>query len=103
MSSVEPQSWLRQVLLELLRTSTEVPVGHTQILPGDPRIMRAVDEAVTPIIEALGPDDVLRHESGDVAARFGPERDESLAPMGARLFFICRVPLTYFTSFRNVS
>jgi succinyl-diaminopimelate desuccinylase len=72
------ESWLREVLLELLRTSTEVPVGHTQILPGDPRIVRAVDEEVAPIIEALGPDEVLRHESGDVAARFGPERDDGL-------------------------
>lgn len=72
------ESWLRELLLELLRTSTEVPVGQTQILPGDPRIVRAVDEAVAPVIEALAPDEVLRHGSGDVAARFGPERDDGL-------------------------
>jgi len=72
------EPWLRELLLELLRTSTEVPAGQTQILPGDPRIVRAVDEAIAPIVEALGPDEVRRHESGDVAARFGPESDDGL-------------------------
>jgi len=70
--------WLREFLLALLRTSTEVPAGQTQILPGDPRIVRAVDETIAPIVEALGPDEVRRHESGDVAARFGPESDDGL-------------------------
>jgi succinyl-diaminopimelate desuccinylase len=72
------EPWLREFLLELLRTSTEVPEGQTQILPGDPRIVRAVDEAIAPVVEALGPDEVRRHESGDVAARFGPQRDDGL-------------------------
>ena len=72
------EPWLRELLLGLLRTSTEVPAGQTQILPGDPRIVRAVDETIAPIIEALGPDEVRRHELGDVAARFGPESEDGL-------------------------
>lgn len=70
--------WLQQVLLELLATPTEVPAGETEVLPGDPRIVRAVDEVVLPRIQALGPDEVRRHEAGDVAARFGPEGDDGL-------------------------
>jgi len=72
------EPWLRELLLALLRTSTEVPAGQTQILPGDPRIVRAVDETIAPIVEALGPDEVRRHESGEVAARFGPESEDGL-------------------------
>jgi succinyl-diaminopimelate desuccinylase len=65
-------------LLTLLRTSTEVPIGSHEILPGDPRIVDAIDTVVMPMIDALEPDHVVRHPDGDVLARFGPASDDGL-------------------------
>lgn len=65
-------------LLTLLRTSTEVPSGAHEIQPGDPRIVAAINDVVTPMIEALGPDHVSRHPDGDLVARFGPPGDDGL-------------------------
>lgn len=71
-------AWLEAFLVRLLATSTEVTEGRTEIQPGDPRIVAAVDEVVMPAIAELEPDEVRRHEAGDVAARFGPDRDDGL-------------------------
>ena len=91
---------LQQDLLGLLRTSTEVPIGETEVQPGDPRIRAAVDDVIGPMLEALGPDEVRRHDAGDVAFRFGPASEDGLLlqtyvvsqhgnlmddPLGARL------------------
>lgn len=65
-------------LLTLLRTSTEVPAGSHEILPGDQRIASAVRQVVLPMIEELGPDDVVIHSDGDLLARFGPPGDDGL-------------------------
>lgn len=65
-------SWLEQALIALLQTPTHVPVGKTEIEPGDPDTVRAIDEVVLPMVEDLGPDEVRRHPLGEVAARFGP-------------------------------
>lgn len=67
---------LENALGQLLSTDTQVPAGETEILPGDARIVTAVDGIILPLIEALRPDEVRRHPMGDVAARFGPEGDE---------------------------
>ncbi len=75
--SVDRQT-LEQVLVDLLRTDTQVPPGETEIFPGDPRIKAAVSDVVVPFIARLEPDEVRRHEMGDVAARFGPDSPNGL-------------------------
>lgn len=62
----------------LLATDTAVPAGETEIAPGDPRIRAAVDEVLVPLVEQLRPDEVRRHQDGELAARFGPARDDGL-------------------------
>ncbi|MCU1432534.1 MAG: hypothetical protein JWP95_1639, partial [Actinotalea sp.] len=70
--------WLRDVVVELLRTSTQVPFGATEVQPGDPSLTRAVSDVILPRIEELGPAEIRRHPMGDVAARFGPPGDDGL-------------------------
>ncbi len=77
MSAVDT-TWLQEVLVELLRTPTQVPLGDTEIQPGDPRIVEAVDKVVLPRIEELSPSEIRRHPQGDVAARFGPPGDDGV-------------------------
>jgi acetylornithine deacetylase len=71
-------SWLRDFLVQLLGTDTQVPLGQTEIAAGDPKIVAAVDAVLMPHLDAMQPDEVRRHDQGDVALRFGPERDDGL-------------------------
>ena len=77
MSAVDT-TWLQEVLVELLRTPTQVPLGETEIRPGDARVASAVEEVVLPRIEELNPSEVRRHPLGDIAARFGPPGDDGV-------------------------
>jgi len=70
--------WMEAFLLDLLGTDTQVPLGETEILPGDAGIVKAIDETVVPRIEELHPDEIRRHVQGDLAARFGPDGDDGL-------------------------
>jgi succinyl-diaminopimelate desuccinylase len=72
------EEWLQDVLVALLQTPTQVPLGKTEIAPGDPRIVGAIEHILLPRIQELRPDDIRRHEKGDVAARFGPDGDGGL-------------------------
>ena len=67
--------WLREIVVELLQTPTQVPQGQTELAPGDENIKRAVNDVVVPMIEQLQPDEIRVHPDGDVAARFGPVGD----------------------------
>ncbi len=67
---------LEDLLRKLLTTDTQVPFGETEIQPGDPRIVAAVNDVVLPALQALDPDEIRRHPMGDVAVRFGPESDD---------------------------
>lgn len=71
-------TWLQDVLVELLRADTQVPLGETEIEPGDPRINQVVDALLLPYLEAMRADEIRRHDLGDVAARFGPDGDDGL-------------------------
>jgi succinyl-diaminopimelate desuccinylase len=73
MSHKVDTDWMKRLLVDLLRTDTQVPLGSTEIEPGDPKIVAAVEDILVPQIHALQPDEVRRHPMGDVAARFGPE------------------------------
>lgn len=76
--TVVTAAWVERFLLELLRTPTQVPLGETEVQPGDPRILEAVETVLLPRIEELGPDEIRRHDKGDVAARFGPDADDGV-------------------------
>ena len=65
-------SLLPRFLDELLRTDTNVPAGQTEIAPGDPKIVEAVDRVVDPALISLRPDGLWRSDEGDLLARFGP-------------------------------
>lgn len=71
-------AWTEDFLLALLRTATQVPLGETEIQPGDKRIVDAIETLVLPRVEELGPDEVRRHDKGDVAARFGPDTSDGV-------------------------
>lgn len=70
--------WLQDTLLALLRTPTGVPPGETEVRPGDPAILAAVEGTLLPMVESLGPDEVRRSAEGDVAAPFGPPSHDGL-------------------------
>ena len=70
--------YLENTLLNLVGTDTAVPTGTTEILPGDTHLYDTVTSAVLPMVEALGPDEILRHPCGDIAARFGPDTPDGL-------------------------
>ena len=76
--TTETAAWIEQFLLETLRAPTQVPLGETEVQPGDPRIMEAVETVLLPRMEELGPDEIRRHDKGDVAARFGPDTDNGV-------------------------
>lgn len=76
--TIQKSSWIEGFLLELLQTPTQVPLGQTEVLPGDPRILEAVENVLLPRIEELGPDEIRRHDHGDVAARFGPDTEDGV-------------------------
>ncbi|MGH2736106.1 MAG: M20/M25/M40 family metallo-hydrolase [Actinomycetota bacterium] len=78
MSARIDSSWIEETLVELLRSDTQVPFGETEIEAGDPRIVSVVDEVLLPRIEQLGPQEIRRHDMGDVAARFGPDGADGL-------------------------
>ncbi|MEX0797359.1 MAG: M20/M25/M40 family metallo-hydrolase, partial [Acidimicrobiia bacterium] len=69
---------MEHLLVDLLRADTQVPLGETEVAPGDARIVKAIDEVVMPYVEELQPDEVRRHDLGDVVARFGPEGVDGL-------------------------
>lgn len=71
-------TWLRDTLHTLLTTDTGVPAGEFEVQPGDPRIVRAVDDVLLPLLTELRPDEVRRHPLGDVAVRFGPDTPDGL-------------------------
>jgi acetylornithine deacetylase len=70
--------WMRDVLVEVLRAPSQVPIGQTEIRPGDPTIAAVVADTVLPRIEQLRPAEIRRHADGDIAARFGPSGDGGL-------------------------
>lgn len=71
-------NWLQGVLVELLGADTQVPLNETEIAPGDVRIKAVVDDLLLPHLEEMQPDEIRRHDLGDVAARFGPAGDDGL-------------------------
>ena len=70
--------WMRDVLVDVLRAPSQVPIGQTEIQPGDATIAAVVSDIVLPHIEQLRPAELRQHPAGDVAARFGPSGDGGL-------------------------
>ncbi len=76
--TTEIARWIEEFLLTLLQSPTQVPLGETEVQPGDERIVDAVEKVVVPRLEELGPDEIRRHDKGDVVARFGPDADDGV-------------------------
>lgn len=70
--------WMEDVLIEVLTSDTQVPLGETEIAPGDPKIKQALQEVILPRAEELHPDEIRQHPMGDLAIRFGPPREDGL-------------------------
>lgn len=70
--------WMEDVLVEVLSSDTQVPLGETEIGPGDPKIKQALQEVILPRVEELHPDEVRQHPMGDLAIRFGPPGEDGL-------------------------
>ena len=66
---------LETTLVRLLRTPTGVPPGQTEIAPGDPAIAAAVADVIRPLVEELGPNELVADADGNLVARFGPNPD----------------------------
>lgn len=71
---------IRQLAL-FLQTSTEVPLGSTEVGPGDERIVEATRKMILPMLLDQGPAEVRQHDLGDVAVRFGPKGDDGMLLM----------------------
>lgn len=69
---------VESLLMALLAVDTAVPEGQTEVAPGDPRILQAVNDVLMPLVEQLDPDEVRRHSDGEVAVRFGPAGNAGL-------------------------
>jgi acetylornithine deacetylase len=69
---------MRDVVVDVIGANSQVPIGQTEIQPGDPAIAAVVSEVLLPRIEQLRPAELRQHPCGDIAARFGPSGDSGL-------------------------
>src|SRR5919202_1148222 len=75
--------YLTAILVRLLQTPTDVPLGETELAPEDPKLYRYVREVVQPEIEGLNCERLLVDGSNNLGARFGTDvRSPSLLLMG---------------------
>ena len=56
---------LETTLVRLLRTPTGVAPGQTEITPGDPAIAAAVADVIRPLVEELGPEELVADADGN--------------------------------------
>lgn len=63
---------LEGFLNDLLRTDTNVPSGETEVAPGDPKIVGAVERVIQPVLASLEPEEVRITDERDLLVRFGP-------------------------------
>lgn len=66
--------------MALLHSDTGVPAGR--VVPDAELVARRVREDVQPLLEALAPDEVRRHPTGELAVRIGPDRPDGLVLVG---------------------
>jgi succinyl-diaminopimelate desuccinylase len=72
-----------EVLVRLLRTPTDVPLGETELAPEDPKLARYVLEVVQPELERCGFERIVVDASNNLVCRIGPDvASPSLLLMG---------------------
>src|SRR5215210_3705084 len=72
-----------EVLVRLLRTPTDVPLGETELAPEDPKLARYVREIVRPELERWGFDRIAVDASNNLVCRTGADvASPSLLLMG---------------------
>jgi acetylornithine deacetylase/succinyl-diaminopimelate desuccinylase-like protein len=76
--STRLQDQVAKTLLALLRTPSGVPRNAHELEAGDPLIRAAVTDVVAPLVAALKPSQLLRHDAGDLVAWFGPPGEAAL-------------------------
>src|ERR687885_2508408 len=67
------EDYLTQILVRLLQTPTDVPLGQTELAPEDPKLARYVREVVRPELERFGFDRVLVDDSNNLVCRIGAD------------------------------
>src|SRR5579885_899301 len=71
------------ILVRLLQTPTDVPLGQTELAPEDPKLVRYVREVVRPELERDGYDRIAVDDSNNLVCRIGSPADSpSLLLMG---------------------
>ena len=76
-------AYCTEVLVRLLRTPTDVPLGQTELAPEDPKLARYVREVVRPELERFGFDRVVVDDSNNLVCCIGADvASPSLLLMG---------------------
>ncbi|HEY7065598.1 MAG TPA: M20/M25/M40 family metallo-hydrolase [Chloroflexota bacterium] len=65
--------YLTAILVRLLQTPTDVPLGQTELAPEDPKLARYVREVVQPELERFGFDRILVDASNNLICRVGAD------------------------------
>src|SRR5688572_23240352 len=76
-------AYCTEVLVRLLRTPTDVPLGQTELAPEDPKLAQYVREVVRPELERCGFDRLVVDDSNNLVCRVGADvASPSLLLMG---------------------
>src|SRR5919202_4690476 len=65
--------YLTAILVRLLKTPTDVPLGQTELAPEDPKLARYVREVVRPELERFGFGRILVYDSNNLVCRVGAD------------------------------
>ncbi len=77
------EAYLREILVRLLQTPTDVPLGQTELAPEDPKLARYSREVIAPALARLGYTRLTIDDANNLVCRIGPEgASPSLLLMG---------------------
>src|SRR5215204_7342008 len=77
------EDYLTGILVRLLQTPTDVPLGQTELAPEDPKLARYVREVVRPELVTWGFDGAVVDESNNLICQIGTDATSpSLLLMG---------------------
>lgn len=77
------EQFLTDMLVRLLQTPTDVPLGQTELAPEDPKLAHYTREVVAPVLRGLGFEDIQFDAANNLVCRIGaPVASPSLLLMG---------------------